>query len=400
MNTLVLSRRPAYPPRNGRQQRVWEECRHFATAGEVVLATPPSEESVPLDSVRQLPLATRFLTSQYSLFHLWNASHLLGSANVYHRLLSDRVVAAVDSNELAVGGETRPIDLVTSDSPQLHTAAALLADRYDAKHLLSKHNAAYTLLDAYLESIPLPALVRSRAVRSLRRLEQTAIDRADAVVFHSKTDGELFDVSAGTISAHVPNGTNYEAIAAGGDPGAVRERLGIPADAFVCVYVGSYDYFANREAAMAIAEEFAAALPDVTFLLVGQDPPTVNRANVYAPGYVEDLPGALALADLALCPLESGAGTKLKMLDYLAAGLPTVTTELGASGIDVVDETSALVRDRTGFVAAIERLRDDPVLREKLAENARELGKRYDWSVLLQEYDAILKQLLDGEYGV
>ena len=393
MNTLVLSRRPAYPPRNGRQRRVLEECRHFTRYGEVVLATPPSDEDVPLGSVRQLPLETLFVTSPRSLFQLWNASHLLGSANGYHRLLSNRVVSAVEGHAPAVGNDFSDIDLVTSDSPQMDTAAARLADRYDATLLLSKHNAAYKLLAEYLDATPLPAAVRERAVRSLRRLEQDTIDRADAVVFHSEADAARFDVPGGTVSAHVPNGTDYEAIQGGGDPDALRERFGIPAERFVSLFIGSYDYFANREAATTIVEEFAPALPDVTFLLVGQDPPAVDRANVYAPGYVADLPGVLALADIALCPLRSGAGTKLKMMDYLAAGLPIVTTELGASGIDVEDGTSALVRERSEFVDAIEHLRDSQDLRERLAANALDLGKRYDWSAVLTAYDTLVQKI-------
>lgn len=387
MKTLFLSRIPVYPPKNGRQRRVWEECRQFISYGDVILASPGSSTTVATEQVRQLSLSTRFLTSSVALHWLWNGSHVLGRFNVYHRALSKRVVMLVERHDVAV-------DCVVSYSPQMDTAAATIADRQDVPFILSKTDAWYKLLDEYLSSKPIPQSVRKRAVLSLYTLEQADIERADAIVFGSADDRDRFEIPAGTPATVIPNGTDTATFRTGGDPDAFRQRYGLDADAFVCVFVGSYDYFPNREAAMTIIEDIAPSLPEVEFLLVGNDPPPTDRKNVYTPGYVEDLPGALAAADIALCPLQSGAGTKLKMMDYLAAGLPIVTTETGASGIDIEDGYSALLREPTAFVGAIERLRASPDLRSRLSTNAQKLGRRYDWSALLSEYDRIVKRLV------
>jgi len=388
MNSLVLSLRPAYPPDNGRERRVWEECRQLATYGDVYLAAPSPETTIPHESIQYIPLPSRVLTHRGTAVQAWNASHLLGRYNVYHRLLSRHVRRLVERQSV-------PFDIVTSDSPQLATAAGDLAERHGARFLLSKQNATYTLLEEFLEPTPLPGFLQYHAVAALRRLEQETIERADAVVFQSDADRDLFDVPERTIAATTPNGTNYWTIREGGNPAAVRSRFGITPRRFVCVFIGSYDYFANRVAADVISEEFAPALPDIAFLLVGRDPPSVTADNVYAPGFVDDLPGVLSVADVALCPLQSGSGTKLKMMDYLAAGLPIVTTETGAIGIDLEDETTALVRDVEEFVPAIERLRDSPQLRSRLSANASELGKQYDWSSVLAPYDRIVEELFE-----
>jgi len=144
MNTLVLSLRPAYSPDNGRERRVWEECRQLATYGDVWLATASPGTTIPHDSIQYVPLETRLLAGRRITVHAWNASQLLGRFNGYHWLLSRRVRTLVERKQI-------PFDLVTSYSPQLATAAATLADRHDARFLLSKHNATYTLLAEFLD---------------------------------------------------------------------------------------------------------------------------------------------------------------------------------------------------------------------------------------------------------
>jgi glycosyltransferase involved in cell wall biosynthesis len=111
---------------------------------------------------------------------------------------------------------------------------------------------------------------------------------------------------------------------------------------------------------------------------------------------VDDLAAALSLANAALCPIQQGSGTKLKIMDYLAAGLPVVTTPVGASGIDLTDGETALIRDSSeAFVDAIQRLTDSPELATRLGRNASDLGKQYTWTRLLADYDEVLTALLE-----
>lgn len=388
MNTLVLTRNPIYPPTNGEQRRVWEECKHFSTYGEVLVASPDAPSAYPHDSIRPVELNSSLITSSVSLYPFWNASHVFGRFNGYPRVLSQRIVRILETRDLS-------FDLVVSEFPQMDGAAARLANRHDSTLLLSKHNAAHVLLDGFLAGTSLPRLVRESAVQGLYAYEQSYLDRADAVVFQSDADRARFDIPAGTVVSTIPNGTNYDRIREEGEAEQVRQQLNIATNAFVCLFVGSYDYFANREAATAIIETIAPALPTTTFILVGRNPPETDQPNVLTPGYVDHLPNVLTLADVALCPLVNGAGTKLKMLDYLAAGLPIVTTEVGASGIDIEDGDSALIRDVDKFAEVIAQLKASPERQRRLSENALELGKQYDWSTVLAEYDDVIERLAE-----
>jgi len=252
----------------------------------------------------------------------------------------------------------------------------------------------YELLRQQLREVPVPERVKRRAVRNLRSLEREGIENADAVVFQSEEDRTSFESVqsfSDTVVKTIPNGCDFDSITAGGDPRAVARNTGISGDNPVCIFVGAYDYEPNRIAADAIANEIAPSLSEVDFLLLGRNPLTVTGKNLYTPGYVEDLPGALSLADIALCPLTKGAGTKLKMMDYLAAGLPVVTTEMGAQGIPLEDGRTALIRNTPAdMVQAIRRLIESPELQSDLSSNAESLGRQFSWESLMNGYDELV----------
>jgi glycosyltransferase involved in cell wall biosynthesis len=275
--------------------------------------------------------------------------------------------------------------------------AGLRVARDDGASLLvNKHNASHEILCQYLDETSVPGPLARYAVRSHAAHEQWGIDVADAVVFQSDADRERFDCPADTLIRTIPNGTDVD-----GDPSAaamtdLRHAHDLDPETFICVFVGSYDYSPNRRAAETIDQEIAPQLPNVKFLLVGRDPPPVSAENVTPTGFVDDLAAALSLANAALCPIQQGSGTKLKMMDYLAAGLPVVTTPVGASGIDLTDGETALIRDSSeAFVDAIQRLTDSPELATRLGRNASDLGKQYTWTRLLADYDEVLTALLE-----
>ncbi|KTG11013.1 hypothetical protein AUR64_07550 [Haloprofundus marisrubri] len=386
LDILQLHRGPVYPPSNGEEVRIWETTKALADTGRVWLAYPDADGTEYPPGVYALDLQNPFLDYKTTRIYLWNALLGLDSDTPIERLQTQRTVRTVKRYPVE-------FDVVCSESPQVLGAARELADHYGAALLLNKHNAMFDLLDQQLRSRNVPAPIRRRAVANLHAYEQAGIDDADAVVFQSADDRTQFEIPDGVRCEVITNGTNYEDIAAGGDPDAVRRQLGLREDRTVCLFVGACDYEPNEVAARRIVDEFAPALPDVEFVIVGRDPPKTARENVHTPGFVDDLPGALSMADVALCPLTMGSGTKLKMMDYLAAGLPIVTTPVGAQGIDIVDGETALVRDVGQFEEAIRELDASPELAARLGENAQELGRQYSWHELLSAYDELVTDI-------
>ncbi|MGZ4882134.1 MAG: glycosyltransferase, partial [Halobacteriota archaeon] len=122
----------------------------------------------------------------------------------------------------------------------------------------------------------------------------------------------------------------------------------------------------------------------VEFVIAGPEVPQCEFENVRCLGFVEDLYALLKRADIAVVPLKRGGGTRLKILDYFAAGLPVVTTRKGIEGIEAQDKVHALIVDDTeDLIGALRYLIGHPEERERISTNALELVKnQYDWDII------------------
>jgi glycosyltransferase involved in cell wall biosynthesis len=101
-------------------------------------------------------------------------------------------------------------------------------------------------------------------------------------------------------------------------------------------------------------------------------------------------------ADVFVVPLLHGTGTRLKILEAMAAGLPIVTTPKGCEGLDVVDHEHVLIADAPEhFAHCVVELLEDAPLRNRLTAHARELVRTtYDWRSLEAPVRAMLDHVL------
>ena len=155
----------------------------------------------------------------------------------------------------------------------------------------------------------------------------------------------------------------------------------IPAEQFAprhdIVFVGGYAHLPNVDAALWLARDIfpliAAEIPEARLVVLGSDPPpevlALAGGAVVVPGYVPDLAPFYDAARMSLSPLRYGAGVKGKVVSSLQAGVPVVTTPVGAEGIGLRDGIDALVADdAAGIAACAVRLLRDPALCATLAE--------------------------------
>jgi len=86
---------------------------------------------------------------------------------------------------------------------------------------------------------------------------------------------------------------------------------------------------------------------------------------------VDDPAPLYAAADLAVVPIRAGGGTRIKILEAFALGIPVVSTRLGAEGIEALDGVHLLLADDApAFAAACVRLKNDPDTAAALARRA------------------------------
>lgn len=189
--------------------------------------------------------------------------------------------------------------------------------------------------------------------------------------------------------------SHISAFASGWQPGDVGLDFGVATNARRnrLVFVASMDYVANQDAAIRFANEVWPRLhsehPELVFTIVGRNPNTAIRAlesieGIEVTGTVDDVRPYYREALAAVVPLRMGGGSRLKILEAMAAGVPVVSTPLGAEGLDVTDgENIAIASSEQDFTCWIIDLAGDRETWNRLSLAGRGLVEsKYGWREL------------------
>lgn len=149
---------------------------------------------------------------------------------------------------------------------------------------------------------------------------------------------------------------------------------------FTLLFLGSFRHLPNVEALQWFLKEvfpkIRAAEPRAKLVIVGSDPPPRHSLRdaeaIQMIGFVEDVREPLSRYSVFVCPILAGSGIRVKLLEAFAAGIPVVSTRVGAEGLaDKDGEVCALADDPSEFAAHAVRLLQNPAEAESLAHRAR-----------------------------
>jgi glycosyltransferase involved in cell wall biosynthesis len=223
------------------------------------------------------------------------------------------------------------------------------------------------------------------------RFEREVAARMARLAAVSEEERAYFEQLAPGRVDLVPNGVDCRAL---------RPRSTVPASRRM-LFLGSLDYSANVEAVGYLVDRVLPLLAHrhATVDVVGSNPRAAvfdaarrSVVPVQVAGYVPDADPFWNEARALVVPLRIGGGTRLKILEALARGVPVVSTSLGCEGLGLRDGEDLLVADDSaGFAAAMARLLDDDDLCRRLAATGRAtVEERFDWSVVGQEFERCL----------
>ncbi|HEY3638477.1 MAG TPA: glycosyltransferase [Rhizomicrobium sp.] len=238
-------------------------------------------------------------------------------------------------------------------------------------------------------------------VREVIRIERELCQAADLILACSHEDraafnrlyGVAFDrmrvFANGTFTANIIPATPERKAAA-----RASLKLGPSPVAF---FIGS-NYVPNAQAARFIADKLCPALPHILFVVAGGVSESLADApmpfNLRSAGSVsEDVKKLwLQASDVAINPMFGGSGTNIKMLDYMAAGLPIVTTHVGARGI-VTGERAFVAVESGNFAESVRALVDEPVRMADLSKAARtQVEMLFSWERISAELGVLLRR--------
>lgn len=259
------------------------------------------------------------------------------------------------------------------------------AARHETLVVCDWHNIESDLMRQYAGSVkntPRKAYAQ-RTARLMSDFERRALDNFDAHIAVSEHDVQrLRQVNNKAQVLVIENGVDVDYYRAVKD----RERTRV-------VFVGSMDYHANVEGVVDFARNVWPVVHQrnsgLRFTIVGRDPiPAVREltsiAGIEVTGTVDDVRPYYAEAVAAIVPLNVGGGSRLKILEAMAAGVPVVSTSRGAEGLHVQHgENIVLVDANAKLAEALVTVIDDQELRKRIIKGGHVLAQeRYDWSQL------------------
>jgi glycosyltransferase involved in cell wall biosynthesis len=227
---------------------------------------------------------------------------------------------------------------------------------------------------------------------ALRRGQARAVRLATQTLVCSQGDRQalLEDAAAGTVVV-VPNAISLPDM----PPLSHAPTL---------LSVGQYAYGPNRQGIEYFLDQvwprLLARRSDLRLVVAGPNPQCIRHASapppgVSFPGFVDDISTLYTEARIVICPILSGSGTRVKLVEAAAWGRPIVSTTIGAEGLDMVDGVHALLRDDPATTAqACLDLLDDDALATTLADGGRRLAQeRFDRRTVVRQLADLFSQL-------
>lgn len=273
------------------------------------------------------------------------------------------------------------IDVVHVDSLDLSEYLPLV---HGLPTVCTHHNVESELLRrrARIESRPVHKAYFRLQAHLTRREEQHWCPRVDLNVAVSDQD-------AAKLRELAPQG-RYEVVPNGVDVDHFRPGEG---DGRGVVFVGGTNWFPNRDALEYFGAEILPlirrVLPDLPVTWVGAASKedriqSQQRYGISLTGYVDDVRPHVQGAACYVVPLRVGGGSRLKILDAWAMGMPIVSTAVGAEGLAARQGDNILIADRPEeFADAVLRVLRDDALRRRLGKAARQTAELdYSWDAI------------------
>lgn len=401
----MLAPQLPYPPHQGTSMRNFNLLVHLARRHEVHLCcfSPPNTPPDALESLRAhmsaycaqvvtVPQPTR------SLGHRLWTTLTSSRPDMAYRLASPAMHAAL-SRLLA---QTR-LDVIQFEGiemiPYLPTVLAHVGQNSSPVIVFDDHNAEYLLQKRVFESdLRVPRRWPGAAYsliqwQKLARYEAWACRRADAVVAVSEQDAAaLRRLVPGFEVTVVPNGVDVGTYASFQNATPLLPPHSL-------LFTGTMDFRPNVDAVLWFAdhvwERVRVAVPDVQFYIVGQRPhrrldALRGRSGIVITGGVPDTRPYFADAEVYVIPLQSGGGTRLKVLEALAMKKPIVSTTMGCDGYPLTSGREVILADDpAGFAQAVIALLNDPARRKALGEAGFAFAQRYDWANLVPQLEQV-----------
>jgi polysaccharide biosynthesis protein PslH len=394
MRILDVGPRSTFPPFRGATVRVHNLLRHLSARHEVRQFSQIEPIPWPRHASRELRI-----TPTYCEFQFVHPAALLLSQLCERNWVSAPVLSGATLRLLRPARLRRMLEwaeVVLVEFPWQFEYCRRA--KVPAPIVLACHNVESRKFASYAEARGVdPA--HSPWLRYIQKAEASAVKHADLVLAVSQDDrDELIRLYGARPERliEIPNGADTEKYCPvdSATRQAMKRKLSLP-EGDIVMYIGSN--VPPNQAGLEWVRRLATIAGRFTFVVIG---PLFSRpgrwANLIATGPVEDASAYFQAADISLCPIEHGGGTKIKLLEALAAGLPSVAFAEALQGIRLVPAEHVLVaeKDTRALLAELNRLLEVPGLAERLGKAGRDfVCRHHDWRQIAETLEQALLQI-------
>ena len=398
-NIVVFNDFPINPPRFGGQIRIYNIYKNLAQKYNVTYICFGGSNSIEKNSVEKSLICENFLEIKVpkSRFH--------------------KNMDAVAGKLLGVSVDDITAMFLCKQNPEIDALARECLEKSDL--VILSHPYMYPLIRDYVKNKPLiyeshnveallkksllgSGLIRNYISNKVKIVEKDLSRRADSIFVTSKEDlnsiQELYELEENKIYVS-PNGVDintFEFLYKEGNP--IKEKI---IDRPLVIFLGS-GHPPNVQAAKIILKEIAPKIKEVYFLICGSVCWGIKNENkgknvglAYEVTEEEKLE-LYRISDLAINPMTSGSGTNIKMLDYMSASLPVISTSIGARGLNLENYRNVIISEIPEFPGKIREILKDKQLYENISSAGRKVvEKEYNWNTIASHMCGILDVVLE-----
>lgn len=395
MRVLWLSHWFPYPPDNGAKLRIFHLMQQLAKRHEVGLIS--FADPLPTaDHIQALAPYCRIISTHPGpVFHKRGLAELPGYfapmprhlVNSYDPAMATAIAECVASGwpDLIIAHEAGPVGGMSHYALPYHQLPRVMEDLE---------------LAAYQQARDSAQGIKSQAGWRLRWWKTAQYVRHLLAEFDACTVPSVEEQAciAGVAPEHR---AALPIIANGADLTGLAGDYGQP-EGDTLIFSGALSFNFNHDAMVYFLSEVWPLIrqqrPNVTLRITGKTD-TATQANlpphpgVIFTGYVDDIRPVIARSMVSIAPLLQGGGTRLKILEAMALGVPVVATSKGAEGLAAEPGRDVLIADTPqSFAQAVLRLLQDAALRDTIRQNARNMvANRYDWQAIGAAFSDMLE---------
>ncbi|MFZ3166124.1 MAG: glycosyltransferase family 4 protein [Candidatus Methanoperedens sp.] len=403
MNILIISMSFPYPPKSGGKARVYNLIKQISKYHEITLISFISSDEKPYipellkycKIVETIPFENNFFSKLVRwgriVYNLFTTTPIEIAAKE-SQMMADKVYEIIKNHDF---------DIIQAEWIQMAHYVPfeyLNKKQFRGKLVLVEHDVSFVpWYRRYLiEKKPMKFIIYNE-YKKMKKYEYENLLKFDEIITMSEIDmNRLLELDETLHVNVVPNGVDTEKISF---------KLGNRGSNSL-LFMGWMKHYPNGDAMRFFIKEIFPKIllknQNVKLYIVGMFlPDDINKKikyqdNIIYCGYIEDILSILHKCTVFISPLRIGGGTRLKILEAMAAGIPVISTSIGAEGIDIEDGENIVIADSTEIFAnkTLELLNDNK-LQVKIAVNAHEfVEKKYRWN----EIGKIMNRIYEKEY--